>query len=98
MGALVAIMLAACGGGNNADNGGEAVSAEEKILRRNCISCHGDQLQGRNGPRLTDVGDRLSEEEILNVIQKGAPGMPGNLIKGEEAERVAKWLSEQKGE
>ena len=56
-----------------------------------------ENLEGAGGaPALADVGSRLSEEEIHDVIINGRPGMPGNLIKGEEAEAVAKWLAEKK--
>lgn len=47
-------------------------------------------------PSLADVGSRLSEEEILNVILNGRGGMPANLIQGEDAEAAAAWLAQQK--
>ena len=54
-------------------------------------------LEGAGGaPALADVGSRLSEEEIHDVIINGRTGMPGNIIKGEDAEAVAKWLAEKK--
>ena len=97
MGTMLAIGLAACGGGNNADNnGGESVSDAEQIAKKNCLSCHGDNLEGRNGPPLENIGSELTKEEILTVIEEGRPGMPGNLIKGDDAEKVAQWLSEKK--
>ncbi len=39
---------------------------------------------------------RTSETEIHDIIINGQGGMPGGIIKGEEAEAVAKWLSEKK--
>ncbi|TNO95725.1 cytochrome c, partial [Bacillus cereus] len=39
---------------------------------------------------------RLSEEEILDVINNGRGAMPAGLIKGADAEAVAKWLATQK--
>ena len=98
-----ALMLAACGGGDdeatpptNDENGGEVTQASdaEKIVQANCTACHGGNLEGQgNFPPLNDVGSRLSEEEILTVIENGRGGMPPNIIEGTEAEVVAEWLS-----
>ncbi|MBS4219365.1 cytochrome c [Bacillus sp. FJAT-49711] len=102
MGITLALGLAACGGGNNANNnnnnnGGEtATNDAEAIVKKNCISCHGENLEGRNGPELAHIGSQLSKDEILKVIEEGRPGMPGNIIKGDDADKVATWLSEKK--
>ena len=63
-----------------------------------CSTCHGGNLQGMgNTPSLKDAGSRLTEEEILNIIENGTKkGMPGGLIKGDDAKKVAAWLAEQK--
>lgn len=99
-----ALVLGACGGGEDtaeppADSGsgdGAAVDAEQ-VVQQNCISCHGENLEGQgNFPALKDVGARLSEEEILGVIENGRGAMPPGIIEGEEAAAVAKWLSEKK--
>jgi len=102
-----ALMLAACGGGGddeeatqtNDENGGEVTQANdaEKIVQAKCITCHGGNLEGQGDfPALNDVGSRLSEEEILTVIQKGQGNMPPNLVEGADAEVVAEWLAQQK--
>ncbi|MBU0905946.1 MAG: cytochrome c [Firmicutes bacterium] len=100
-----ALMLAACGGGDeeatptNEENGGEVTQSHdaEKIVQAKCSTCHGGNLEGQgNFPALNNVGSRLSEEEILNVIQNGQGGMPANIIEGAEAEVVAEWLSKKK--
>ncbi|KIL46542.1 hypothetical protein KP77_26690 [Jeotgalibacillus alimentarius] len=90
------MMLAACGGGEEeaADTGSSAGEMDpETIFIGNCAGCHGDNLEGASGPNLEEVGSRLSQDEILQVIQEGQGRMPGNLIEGEEAEVVAEWLS-----
>ncbi len=95
------LVLGACGG-NKAEkpstSGGETASVDaEAIVNKSCIACHGGNLEGQaNAPALNDVGARLSEAEIHTIIEKGQGGMPGGLIKGEEATAVAKWLSEKK--
>ncbi|HEY4554642.1 MAG TPA: cytochrome c [Bacillaceae bacterium] len=105
MGTTLALVLAACGGGgddnanqnNGNGNGNETATADaEAIVKQNCTSCHGDNLEGRNGPALNKIGAELSKDEILDVIHNGRPGMPANIIKGEDAEKVAEWLAEKK--
>lgn len=102
-----ALILGACGGGNDnaADNndgatdGGTATEGvdAEKVVQTSCVSCHGQNLEGAGStPGLDDVGSRLSEEEIHTIIVEGKGAMPGGLIKGEEADAVAKYLAEKK--
>lgn len=98
MGATLAIILTACGGGNgdkNADEGA-SVNDAEAIVNKSCISCHGENLEGRNGPALDKIGATLDKEEILDVIENGRGAMPAGLIEGDEAVKVAEWLSEKK--
>lgn len=100
------LVLGACGGGEEtaeppADSGGNSGSESsvdpEAVVQQNCISCHGENLEGAgNFPPLNDVGARLSEEEIRGVIDNGQGAMPADIIEGEEADAVAKWLSEKK--
>ena len=105
LGAIFAsiLVLGACGGGDDtkddgANTGGDTASVDaEKIVNNKCISCHGGNLEGAGGaPALNDVGSHLSEAQIHDVIINGQGGMPGNIIQGEEAEAVAKWLAEKK--
>lgn len=102
------LILGACGGDETAEPepaeetpeetpAGEESSVDaEQIVNQNCISCHGENLEGQgNFPALNDVGSRLSEDEILTVILEGRNAMPAGIIKGEEAEAVAAWLADQ---
>ena len=102
-----ALVLGACGGGDdNAsepaddatnDNGAATTDVDaEAVVQQNCASCHGGNLEGGAGPALEDVGSRLSEEEIHDVIVNGKGAMPPGVIKGEEADAVAAWLAEKK--
>jgi cytochrome c oxidase cbb3-type subunit 3 len=47
----------------------------EVIFQKNCVACHGEHLEGRIGPNLTDAqwihGDKL--EDIERVITNGVP-------------------------
>ena len=101
-----ALVLGACGGGDNAgenndtntDTGGStaAVDAEQVVNKVVYLVTVGIWKAQVDAPALADVGSRLSEEEIHDVIINGRPGMPGNIIKGEDAEAVSKWLAEKK--
>ncbi|TQR20261.1 cytochrome c551 [Psychrobacillus vulpis] len=103
------LMLAACGGAKESkpadtstDTGTttttETASVDpEKIVKAKCTSCHGGNLEGQGSfPALSDVGSRLSNDEILNVIENGRGGMPGGLITGDDAKAVADWLATKK--
>ena len=100
-----ALVLGACGG-DKADEkdtgtttGTETASVDaEKVVSTSCITCHGGNLEGVGAaPALNDVGARLSESEIKDVIVNGQGGMPGGLIKDEaEIDAVSKWLAAKK--
>ena len=104
------LVLGACGGGgedaggdtNTGGNGGNGGGGEdttahaEEVVNQSCISCHGQNLEGGMGPALNDVGGRLSEDEIHDIIANGKGQMPGGLISGEDLDAVVQYLSEQK--
>ena len=105
------VALAACGGGgdttNNAAPGGtEApaaggdgtvdVAAAEALYKQSCASCHGGNLDGGFGPKLSQVGSKYSSEEIENIILNGQGSMQGGFLKGDDATLVANWLAQQK--
>ncbi len=99
------LVLGACGGNkaNDADKGTTGTGTEtasvdpEKVVQTSCINCHGGNLEGKGGaPALAKVGDHMTEAEIHDVIVNGRGGMPPGIIKGAEADAVAKWLSEKK--
>jgi cytochrome c550 len=76
---------------------GETVAATpEELYNKSCISCHGDQMQGGIGPKLTDVGSRLSVDEIKNVLANGQGAMPAGLVPADKLDEMATWLSEMK--
>ncbi|WP_165997978.1 cytochrome c [Bacillus sp. Cs-700] len=85
------------------ENAGESsgeydATAAEATYQTNCLSCHGENLQGKVGPKLSDIGSRLSKDEILAVIQNGKGQMPGNILRGdtEQEENLASWLADMK--
>ncbi|MGG4505233.1 cytochrome c551 [Heyndrickxia sporothermodurans] len=81
---------------NKSTNTASAGDAE-KLFSQNCASCHGGNLEGAVGPNLTKVGAKYNKDQILDIINKGkSGGMPGGLFKGDDADKVATWLSEKK--
>jgi menaquinol-cytochrome c reductase cytochrome b/c subunit len=75
-----------------------------KLYQQNaCIKCHGDQLQGVNGPSLLGVGNRIKDhhpitaKDIIHYIDKGKGAMPAGMFQGSEAEKkiLADWLMKQ---
>ncbi|CAI6069292.1 c-type cytochrome [Cohnella sp. JJ-181] len=83
-----------------AGEGAATVDAEAAtaIYKANCISCHGDQLQGGMGPALTQVGAEMSQDDIHKQIANGGGGMPAfkGRLSDEEINTVAVWLASKK--
>lgn len=75
---------------------GETTGDPEAIFKSNCSSCHGGDLSGGMGPDLRKVGAELSEEEIHDIAVNGKGDMPPGMATKEEADILAKWLSEKK--
>jgi len=107
MGASLVMGLAACGGGNDntkdtGKGGKETASAgdAQKIYDQKCSSCHGGDLKGAVGPDLTKVGSQFSKDEIVDIIKNGKTGdmgtMPPGMASGDDADKVADWLSKKK--
>ncbi|SEP89325.1 c-type cytochrome [Piscibacillus halophilus] len=76
--------------------GEETLDPAELVEQNNCTSCHGADLSGSgNAPDLTTVGDRYSQEELVDIISNGVEGsnlMTGDYATADEAEVIAEWL------
>lgn len=101
------LALTACGGGESAKEApkeegnapsGETASAGDsgKLFQQSCAACHGQDLSGGAGPNLQKVGGKYSKEDIENIIKNGQGGMPGGVLEGEDASKVAEWLAAKK--
>lgn len=98
------LVLGACGGGDKAKEadktpgtGADVAAVDgEAVVNKSCVSCHGGNLEGASAPAINKAGEKFSEEELHDIIINGVGGMPPGIVKGEEAEAAAKWLSEQK--
>ncbi|WP_077214002.1 cytochrome c550 [Bacillus dakarensis] len=79
------------GGGEQTDTA--AATPEELYQQAGCIGCHGGDYSGGVGPALIGVGDKLSPEEIQDILVNGKGSMPGGLVTAEQAPEMAEWLA-----
>lgn len=73
-----------------------AATNPEDIYKSTCVGCHGDQYQGVVGPSLKGVGGKLTKAQIKDIITKGRGNMPPGLVKAEQADAMAEWVSKIK--
>jgi cytochrome c551 len=90
------LVLAACGGGGDDEATTGGTVDAEKVAAQKCSTCHGQNLEGAGAPKISDAGSRYSKEQLEEIILNGKGGMPGGIIKGEEASAVAEWLASKK--
>lgn len=78
--------------------GGTAAANGQAIYKQNCISCHGDTLQGGVGPNLTKVGAKYSKDQIVTIVSNGKGAMPAFKGKLSDADigSLSDWLAAQK--
>jgi mono/diheme cytochrome c family protein len=74
---------------------GQTTDDPSAVYETNCASCHGADLSGGAGPELVEVGNRMSEDEIFDIIMNGQGAMPGGLVSEEEADAITTWLLEE---
>lgn len=68
----------------------------EALYQQSCSQCHGGDLVSGGAPDLNKIGSKYKPEEIQDIIANGKGNMPGGILKGEDAEAVASWLSGKK--
>lgn len=93
------IGLSACGG--KTETTVPAGPDAEKIVKTSCATCHGQNLEGTIGPKLADVGARLTQDQIAQVIKNGKTGSigvmpPGLLTDQKQIDAVAAYLAAKK--
>ena len=98
---LLALVIVGCGGGGDAadeaDLPGDSASRGAALVSSNgCLGCHRLGKTGNSGPGpdLTQVGGRLSREEIDEVLVDPQPPMPSfaNMPDDDRA-AIAEYLS-----
>ena len=79
------------------------VERGKELFRQTCASCHtlaAANARGVTGPNLDEIGE-LTVDRVQNAIKIGGTGqkrMPAELLQGEDAEDVAKYLEAVAGE
>jgi len=78
---------------------GPVYEGAQVFYHRGCINCHnisGDG--GHRGPDLTTVADRMTEDEMIIRILRGAGRMPafGGILTPEELDNVVAFLKTRK--
>ncbi|MBP1947967.1 cytochrome c551 [Virgibacillus litoralis] len=83
------------------DEGGGSVdtAAAEELYQNNCASCHGGDLSGGSGPKLSAIGSKYSADEIAGILKNGKnggmPAFEGQLSEG-DITTLSSWLAEKK--
>lgn len=103
------LLLSACTSSesNNKSNGNsesivrlvDANAEIENLYSNRCLNCHAIDLSGKMGEQtnLQRVHERLSYDEIVNVITEGRNLMPSfaERLTSEEINALAGWLAKQ---
>ncbi|MEL6253759.1 MAG: PQQ-binding-like beta-propeller repeat protein [Bacteroidota bacterium] len=76
------------------EKNGKKISFAESLVQIHCTRCHGGNLQGLGViPNLQHVEEKLSIDEVKNIITKGKGSMPGMPnIPEEEVDEIANFL------
>ena len=76
----------------------EGMPMAERIYSINCAVCHGSNRTGvQHGanPTLVDIGDRMSEDELFEVIVEGRGVMPSfDFLSEEELDAIVQFLKD----
>ena len=98
---LATLALAACGGDGGGGNEGEPApqaGTPQEAFADTCGGCHTMKAAGTEG----QVGPNLDElapdaEQVTRAIEQGPGVMPENLLKGAQADEVAKYVADNSG-
>lgn len=110
--AALALTAAGCGttGGGSSKTANVSVVDEQsadpavqkavELYKKDCLVCHGPQLEGRMGAKtnMKTVGAKLSKDQIKDKIMKGGGGMIGykDRLTEEEINTLTDWLATKK--
>ncbi len=82
------MILGACGGDSQ-----DELTQEEKIYKKNCAACHGQNLDGGAGPSLEGIGSKYNVDEIIDIIENGTGDMrPQKQVAEDDRVILAEWL------
>jgi cytochrome c553 len=107
--ALPAAVIAARGeseggvGPLRTESASKSIEEGKTLFIENCKSCHtlaAVQAHGVTGPDLDELAP-LDKQRVLNAIKRGGTGqdrMPSGLLQGEDAQKVATYVSQVAGQ
>ncbi|MCM3342548.1 cytochrome c [Paenibacillus sp. MER TA 81-3] len=100
---MIVLVITACSEGtdNQATNEGMTAPGDANALalyKKQCLSCHAADLSGKVGPGLQEIGSKLTEQQLIEIIHDGARGMPAfkKMLSAEEIQALSQWLSKNK--
>jgi ubiquinol-cytochrome c reductase cytochrome b subunit len=80
---------------------GNAATGAQLFQQKDCIACHTIAgVGGRRGPNLTDVGDRLSSDQLTWRILSGGTNMPayGQTLTPDQVAALVEFLGQRRAE
>lgn len=83
----------------DADSTDPDVQKAVELYKKNCLVCHGPQLEGvMPRTKMDQVGSKLTSEEIKDKIMTGGKGMIAykNRLSDEEVGLLTDWLASKK--
>lgn len=92
---LASLVLAACGGGSGS---ADPDRPPKDVFAGSCGSCHtlaAAGTKGTFGPNLDELAP--DEAAVLKAIEEGPGGMPGGLLEGAAAQKVAAYVADSAG-
>lgn len=94
--AVLSLVLAGCGSG--AGGGATASKDPKAVFKGKCGQCHALEAAGTTGSFGPDLDAlRPDRATVVTQIRNGGGGMPRGLLKGAEAEAMAKYVSSVAG-
>jgi mono/diheme cytochrome c family protein len=99
--ASLALVAAGCGGGSSTSGGGgdgQAAKSPRQLFADTCGGCHtlkAAGTEGQVGPNLDEL--KPTAEQVKMAIEQGPSVMPDHLLKGAQADAVAKYVAEHAG-
>jgi mono/diheme cytochrome c family protein len=96
-----AVMLTACGSGGGSSTSDEPLDVDKgrQLFQTNCRVCHSladAKAAGTFGPDLDLL--QPDAERVREQIDDGGGGMPQDIIEGDEAELVARYVAQVAGQ
>ncbi|UTH12970.1 c-type cytochrome [Macrococcus equipercicus] len=100
MGVGLVFFLSAHGANKAAENKDEGTKTAQKFdaasfAKDNCTSCHGQNLEGAMGPKLT--GNKKPADEMKKIIRNGKGPMPAHdesVIADKDLDTLVKYLKD----